>query len=72
MSMTQTELAIIKRALDALSGDSASDKIKTLLNDHNMRLFLDTWVRGPLQSVISHNDGELTLGEIKFWARYER
>jgi len=32
-----------------------------------LRLYLTTWVEGPLRDAIAHLDGDKELGEIEFW-----
>lgn len=37
-----------------------------------VRLYIDTWVRGPLQSAIAYGKGNVRLQEAKHWIRYRR
>lgn len=37
-----------------------------------VRLYIETWVRGPLQSAIAYGKGNLGLKEASHWIRYRR
>ena len=37
-----------------------------------VRSYIETWVRGPLQSAIAYGKGDLGLKEASHWIRYRR
>lgn len=37
-----------------------------------VKLYIDTWVRGPLQSAIAYGRGNIGLNEAVHWIRYRR
>ncbi len=37
-----------------------------------VRLYIETWVRGPLQSAIAYGRGNVGLSEASHWIRYHR
>lgn len=37
-----------------------------------VRLYIDTWVRGPLQAAISYGKGNVGLKEASQWIRFRR
>lgn len=68
--LPQTVLELLQEAdAKAAMGDNC---IIDERHKEAVRLYIDTWVRGPLQSVIDYGHGNISLKEASHWIRRHR
>lgn len=64
---SKTLINVLKEADDsAAMGDKCG---VDLVHQEALRLYIDTWVRGPLQDAIAYLEGEQTAKQIEHWVR---
>jgi len=67
--MTKTEIAVIQKTISRLRAGRdgapvrASDEIAAALLDPQMRIFLDSWVIGPLELLLPGQERNLNLAK---------
>lgn len=61
--MNPSEKRALRNVIKRLRGDAqASGQVLAALNDRNLRVYLDTWVLGPLELLVKE---DRTLAELK-------
>jgi hypothetical protein len=61
MTMNKSENEVIRNLIDRLRGGSASAEVTAHLQDRSVKLFLETWVIGPMELIAEEDRSKRDL-----------